>query len=217
MNENRTEKPKNKTMKKNISPPIITSLVLAISGFALNAEAIPTGISGNLSFSGTTTINSSSFVTATKFLSFQDVVVGAPSSLSGDYAGTSGAAVTVTPFTWSPPTASTPLDPLWTFVSGGDTYSFDLSVLHLDYASPTGLLLSGLGTAIITGPGTDRIDTSGTWDFSAQTLGQSSFTFSATTDVPASVSDGGSTVLLLGASMFGLAIINRKQLVSKAS
>ena len=204
-------------MKKNIPSPIITSLVLAVAGFAVNAEAIPTTISGNLSFSGTTTINSGSFVTATKFLSFQDVFVGAASSLSGDYAGTSGAAVTVTPFTWSPPTASTPLDPLWTFVFGGDTYSFDLNVLHLDYASPTGLLLSGLGTAIITGPGIDKIDTSGTWDFSAQTLGQSSFTFSATTDVPASVSDGGSTVFLLGASMFGLAIFNRKQLVAKAS
>jgi len=113
-------------MKKNISPPKITVLILAISGFALSAEAIPTAISGNLSFSGTTTIDSTSFVTATKFLSFQDVVVGAPSSLSGDYAGTSGAAVTMTPFTWSPPTASTPLDPLWTFVSGGVTYSFDL-------------------------------------------------------------------------------------------
>jgi len=217
MHENRTKKRRNITMKKNIPSPIITSLVLAVAGFAVNAEAIPTAISGNLSFSGTTTINSGSFVTATKFLSFQDVFVGAASSLSGDYAGTSGAAVTVTPFTWSPPTASTPLDPLWTFVFGGDTYSFDLNVLHLDYASPTGLLLSGLGTAIITGPGIDKIDTSGTWDFSAQTLGQSSFTFSATTDVPASVSDGGSTVFLLGASMFGLAIFNRKQLVAKAS
>jgi hypothetical protein len=204
-------------MKKNLSPPKIASLILAVSGFALSAEAVPIAISGNLSFAGTTTIDSSSFVTATKFLSFQNVVVGAPSSLSGDYVGTSGAAVTVTPFTWSPPTTSTPLDPLWSFISGGDTYSFDLSVLHLDYASPTGLLLSGIGTALITGPGLEDLATTGTWDFSSQTLGLTSFTFSSTTLVPSSVSDSGSTLIMLGASLLGFGLINRKQIIAKAN
>jgi hypothetical protein len=205
-------------MKTNITSPKITSIILAISGLALSAQAISTPISGNISFSGTTTIDSTSFVTATRFLSFQNVVVGAPSALSGDYVGTSGAAVTVTPFIWSPPTASTPLNPLWTFVSGGNTYSFDLSILHVDYASPTGLLLSGLGTALITGPGMEKLNTTGTWDFSSQTLGQTSFTFSSTTTVPsAAVPDGGSTVAMLGASLLGLSIMKRKQIVSKAS
>ena len=205
-------------MKTNITSPKITSIILAISGLALSAQAISTPISGNISFSGTTTIDSTSFVTATRFLSFQNVVVGAPSALSGNYVGTSGAAVTVTPFIWSPPTASTPLNPLWTFVSGGNTYSFDLSILHVDYASPTGLLLSGLGTALITGPGMEKLNTTGTWDFSSQTLGQTSFTFSSTTTVPsAAVPDGGSTVAMLGASLLGLSIMKRKQIVSKAS
>ncbi len=205
-------------MKTNITSPKITSIILAISGLALSAQAISTPISGNISFSGTTTIDSTSFVTATRFLSFQNVVVGAPSALSGDYVGTSGAAVTVTPFIWSPPTASTPLNPLWTFVSGGNTYSFDLSILHVDYASPTGLLLSGLGTGLITGPGMEKLNTTGTWDFSSQTLGQTSFTFSSTTTVPsAAVPDGGSTVAMLGASLLGLSIMKRKQIVSKAS
>ena len=205
-------------MKTNITSPKITSIILAISGLALSAQAISTPISGNISFSGTTTIDSTSCVTATRFLSFQNVVVGAPSALSGDYVGTSGAAVTVTPFIWSPPTASTPLNPLWTFVSGGNTYSFDLSILHVDYASPTGLLLSGLGTALITGPGMEKLNTTGTWDFSSQTLGQTSFTFSSTTTVPsAAVPDGGSTVAMLGASLLGLSIMKRKQIVSKAS
>jgi hypothetical protein len=205
-------------MKTNITSPKITSIILAISGLALSAQAISTPISGNISFSGTTTIDSTSFVTATRFLSFQNVVVGAPSALSGDYVGTSGAAVTVTPFIWSPPTASTPLNPLWTFISGGDTYSFDLSILHVDYASPTGLLLSGLGTALITGPGMEKLNTTGTWNFSSQTLGQTSFTFSSTTTVPAAaVPDGGSTVAMMGASLLGLSIMKRKQIVSKAS
>ncbi len=197
-------------MKTTLSPPKTTCILLALAGFALSAQAIP--IAGVISFSGTSTIDGTSFVTATKFISFQDVSVGAESALAGDYAGTSGAAVTMTPFTWAPPTASTPINPLWSFMSGGRTYSFDLSVLHQDYASATGLLLSGFGTAHITGPGSDKTDTEGHWNFSAQTLNVATFTFSSTTTVPPpSVPDGGTTVLLLGGSLCGLALIKRKR------
>ena len=184
------------------------SLILAVAGFASNSQAIP--ITGALSFSGTATMDGTSFLTATKFISFQDVDVGALSSLSGSYTGTSGATVTMTPFTWNPPTASTPINPLWTFISGGDTYSFDLRALHLDFASTTGLLLSGLGTAHITGPGLNYQDTSGYWDFSSQTLGLATFTFSSTTTDTSSVPDGGSTALLLGGSLIGLCAVGRK-------
>jgi len=200
-------------MKINLMSPKTASLLLAVTGFALNLQAIPTLISGNISLSGTVSIDGTSFVTATRFTSFANVFVGAPAALSGDYVGTSGAAVTITPYTWSPPTTSTPISPLWTFISGGNTYSFDLDVLHMDFASPTGLLLSGLGTAHITGPGLEKLDTTGHWDFSAQTLGLSTFTFSSTTTVPtATVPDGGSTVAMLGATMLGLAWMKRKSI-----
>jgi hypothetical protein len=204
---------KRTTMKKHqTGPRILTSVILAVSGFALSAQATPTSISGDISLSGTISMNGSSFLTATAFTGFQDVSVGGPSAVTGDYVGTSGSAVTVKPFTWSPPTTSTPIDPLWTFVYNGDTYSFDLTVLHEDYASPTGLLLSGQGTAYITGPGTDFLPTSGTWDFSAQSQGQTSFTYSSTTLVPAvSVPDSSSTMTLMGASLVGLFIMGRKQ------
>ena len=200
-------------MKIPIKSPKTACTILAIAGFALSMQAIPVPIpiSGSISFAGTTTMNGTSFLTATEFTSFQNVTVGAPSALSGSYVGTSGAAVTMTPFIWSPPTASTPLNPLWTFVSGGDTYSFDLSVLHVDYATPTGLLLSGIGTAIITGPGLNFLDTTGSWNLSAQTLNLATFTFSSTTTVPAGVPDGGTTATLLGGSLVGLALIGRKQ------
>jgi len=194
--------------------PTTACTILATVGFALISQALPIPIAGSISFSGTSTIDSTSFVTATKFTSFQDVSVGAESALSGDYVGTSGAVVTVTPFIWNPPTASTPLNPLWTFVSGGKTYAFDLSVLHVDYVSPTGLLLSGLGTAHITGPGVDKLDTSGHWNFSAQTLDLATFTFSSTTTVPPpGVPEGGPTVAMLGGALLGLGLIRRKQLV----
>lgn len=198
-------------MKIPIISPKTTGTILAIASLALSMQATPIPITGSISFSGTTTIDGTGFVSATRFMSFQNVTVGASSALSGNYVGTSGAAVTMTPFTWSPPTASTPVNPLWTFVSGGDTYSFDLSVLHVDYASTTGLLLSGLGTAIITGPGLNFLNTTGTWDLSAQTLNLATFTFSSTTTVPNGVPDGGTTAILLGGSLFGLALVGRKQ------
>jgi hypothetical protein len=206
----KTTKQKGKQkMKIAIIPPKATCIIVAIAGFALSMQAIP--ITGSISFAGTSTINGTSFVTATGFTLFQDVTVGAPSALSGSYVGTSGAAVTMTPFTWSPPTASTPINPLWTFVSGGDTYSFDLSVLHEDYVSPTGLLLSGNGTAFITGPGLNYVATTGTWDLSSQTLDLSTFTFSSSTTIPAGIPDGGTSATLLGGSLLGLAMIGRKQ------
>ena len=204
-------------MKTLLTAPKSLGLILAITGLALNSQAIPVPITGSISFAGTTTIDGLNFISATKFLSFQNVTVGAPSALSGSYVGTSGAAVTVTPFTWSPPTASTPINPLWSFVVGGLTYSFDLSVMHQDYASLTGLLLSGSGTAHITGTGSNSLDTTGNWDFSAQTLGLSTFTFSSSTTIPATaVPDGGTTVTLLGASLLGLVLIGRKQTVSNS-
>jgi len=188
-----------------------SGLLVAVAGFALTSQAIP--ITGAISFSGTATMDGTSFLTATRFISFQDVDVGAASSLSGSYVGTTGAAVTVTPFTWNPPTASTPINPLWTFVSGGNTYSFDLGVMHVDFASPTGLFLSGLGTAHIIGPGSVYSATSGHWDFSSQTLGLATFTFSSTTTVPINVPDGGSTAILLGGSLLGLCAVSRKRKV----
>jgi len=197
-------------MKNIITHHKTVCLILAITGLALSSQAVP--IAGNISFSGTTTIDGTSFVTATKFTAFQNVFVGAASALSGNYTGTSGAAVTMATFTWNPPTASTPINPLWSFTSGGNTYSFDLSALHEDYASPTGLLLSGLGVAHISGPGLSLSDTSGYWSFSAQTLGLSTFTFSSTSIVPtASVPDGGTTATMLGGTLIGVSLIARKR------
>ncbi len=195
-------------------PSFKTGVVLAAAACTLTMQAVPMPISGAISFSGTASMDGTSFDTATQFTAFENVVVGAASALSGDYTGTSGAAVTMTTFTWAPPTASTPINPLWSFVSGGNTYSFDLAVMHEDFSSPTGLLLSGLGTAHITGPGLELLDTTGIWNFSAQTLGLSTFTFSSTTSVRTdSVPDGGLTVAMMGASLLGLCLMGRKTVV----
>ena len=114
---------------------------------------------------------------------------------------------------WNPAGASTPLNPLWSFVSAGKTYSFNLISLHQDFVSSTALVLSGLGTAFITGGGSEKIATTGLWNFTGQTLGVSSFTFSSSADVNApvtSVPDGGSTAMLLGSGLVGFAWFRRK-------
>ncbi len=196
-------------MKNKSRTFILSAIAIASLGLGgMVAQAAETAVSGTLSFSGTATMDTANFMTASKFLLFQDVVVGAPSALFGDYVGTSGAAVTMTPFTFNPAGASTPINPVWTFISGGKTYDFELSAIHEDYASATGLLLSGTGTAQITG----ELDTVGVWDFSVQTLGDSSFTFSSTTQAPIVTNAPESSHMLpvLGAIFCGMVLLQRK-------
>ncbi|HEX3797139.1 MAG TPA: hypothetical protein VH413_00445 [Verrucomicrobiae bacterium] len=189
---------------KNKPATLACAAALTLGALGLTGTAQAGSISGTVSFSGTAVTDSANFMTSTRFLSFQDVFVGANSALFGDYTGTSGAAVTVTPFIWNPANASTPIDPLWTFTVGAKTYSFDISSIHEDFADPTGMLLSGMGTAFITG----ETPTSGEFMLSAQTIGVATFTFSSTTEVP--VPDNANTVMLLGGVLFSCALVQRK-------
>lgn len=209
---NKNNKTTKQKMKTRVLSPSLALALMAIGAFTLSVQAVPTSIVGDISFHGSAVMNGTSFTTATAFTSFTEVTVGSAATATGDYAGTQDANVTMTAFSWAP--ASTPLLPLWTFTSLGKTYSFDLTSMHLDFASSTGLLLSGLGVAHITGANSEKIDTEGYWDFSAQTLNSATFTFSASNKVPVprtSVPDGGTTVALLGGSVFGLAFLRRKQ------
>lgn len=197
-------KTKNTYLKKVV-------IALAISGLVLGAQAIPTPIEGTISFAGSSTIDGNSFITATQFLDFEQVTVGSPATLTGDYIGTSGASVDMTPFTWVPTTASTPINPLWSFTALGVTYSFTLNDLDQDFVAARSLLLSGYGTAYITGPGIDKLPTSGIWNFSAQTMGRATFTFSSTTQAPVNVPDGGTTLAMLGSALFGFGVLKRNK------
>ena len=190
----------------------LTAASLLLVGLSSSLLAIPSTIEGVISFSGSATTDTTSLSTSTRFLSFREVTVGTPSTTSGDYVGTSGRAVTITPFTWNPIGASIPINPLWTFVSGGNTYSFNLNTMNLDYVSPTALFLSGFGIASITGPGLEKLDTPGLWNFSGQTLGDSSFTFSSSNLVPtpSRVPDNGMTFTMLGLGLLGVGLLKRR-------
>ncbi len=207
-------------MRTSLKHMKVPFMIAAIAGSALIAQAVPTPIDGTISFSGSAETDGSSFLTATQFLSFQEVSVGSSLSVSGDYLGTSGADVTVQPFIWDPTTASTPVLDLWWFQYAGNTYSYDLIELQVDYVATDGMVLSGLGVAHITGPNIEKQTTPGIWNFSAQKQGLSTFTFSSSTTVtapPVGVPDGGSTAAMLGAVLLGLSTITRRNKASKRS
>ena len=174
-------------------------------GLTLTAQAIP--IVGGISLSGNVTYPVPDIDTATAFQSFSGVTV---SSVSGSY-GVAGVApgtdVSMSAFSFNP-FAPAGLIPLWQTTSG-TAASFDLTSL--------GPIAQGNGFLILTGEGTLHLsgfdNTPGYWRFSSQ-QGDTTFSFSssngALTPSNAGVPDGGTTVMLLGAALSGLALIRRK-------
>lgn len=183
---------------------LLLSLVVAAS-----VQAIPVG--GTIQFVGTATMNSSQ----TAFISFGDPLGGGlgpwvqAGSQSGNYAGvTAGTTAFWTPFTFNPPAAS--VTPLWMFTAGGITYSFDATSMTVTHPNSSTVNISGSGIAHISG----FADTIGTWTVTATGAGVD-FTFGAFTGSDTGgVADGGTTVLLLGTALSGVALL-RKKMVSR--
>jgi hypothetical protein len=184
-------------MKKNM---IRLSLVLLlIMGLASNAAAIP--ITGAVSFAGGGgTNNDLDLALATAFTSFTDVaIVGKVGTYSAittiDLPG-----ITFSPFIFSPFPAIG-VKPLWTFVSGGLTYSLDATSLMFLSSSTHFLNVRGTGIAHITG----FEDTLSTWSITATHEGQYAFGSSAEAVVPEPL-----TLILLGSGLLGLAGLRRR-------
>ncbi len=168
------------------------------------AQAIPIG--GSIQFVGTATMNASQ----TAFIGF-----GGPGGLgpapvvlagsqTGDYAWVAnGTAAIWTPFTFNPPAAS--VTPLWTFSIGAITYSFDATSMSTSHPDAFTFNIQGTGIAHITG----LEDTAGIWTVTSTGSG-TTFTFGASTQAGPQVPDGGTTVVLLGAALSGLAMFRRK-------
>ena len=187
---------------KTPSKTILTLLVIGVVScglFSQQAQAVP--ITGGISLAGNYVTNTGNLNTATAFNSFPTVLV---MSVSGSYAGvptgTSSPSVTMSGFSFNPFSSS--VIPLWTFMSGGSTYSFDLTVLSSRLQpGDNSLTLKGTGTLHITG----FTDTTGTWLFTAN---QASDTFSFSSSNGA-VPDSGSAVALLGIALAGIEGVRR--------
>jgi hypothetical protein len=159
-------------------------------------------ISGGISFGGSYTTDTGNLNTANAFTSFPMVFVV---SVSGDYSTVPMfTSVTQNAFSFDPFTPS--ISPLWTFMSGGNTYSFDLVTLSIDQQGHNTLALSGTGNLDITGFDT----TPGMWVFTANQAG-GTFSFSSSN---ASVPEGGSGLILLGLGLAGLEALRRKFVVA---
>ena len=174
----------------------ITSLAAA-GLLTVSVQAVQ--ISGGLSLAGGYVVNTGDLNTATAFSSFSNVIT---TSASGSYAGiAAGTAVTMTPFSFNPfPVAG--VTPLWS-LTATPTTSFDLlSPISVDQPGDNSLELRGSGWLKMAG----FEDTKGTWIFTAN-QGGGTFSFSSSN---AAVPDGGSTAVLLGLALLGVAAVRRK-------
>ncbi|HBG07857.1 MAG TPA: hypothetical protein DDY22_20450 [Geobacter sp.] len=123
---------------------------------------------------------------------------------SGTYAAIPGGTpVTFTDFSFNPSLASIGINPLWVLSYLDKTYSFDLLSIATDLQSDSFLVLKGTG--ILNATGFDA--TPGNWFFSTQGQGTS---FSAESNALTPVPEP-STLMLLGAAFFGLAIYGKRR------
>jgi len=188
-------------MKKLIK---FSALAVVVAGCITAAKAVP--ITGTVSFVGIgTEFGGSDIGNATGFSSF--FVISAPLA-TGDYAGAQllpPGAITMNGFSFNPFGAA--VTPLWSFIMGGNTFTFDLN----NVSSVSQGYSSGIPFLHIVGNGIAEINgaraTPGDWRLDSNTGSGASFVFaSSTTAVP----DGGLTVALLGLALSAFGIMRRK-------
>jgi hypothetical protein len=185
-----------KTINKWLKVAVPVAAVLAV---AASVHADP--ISGSIGFTGTYLQNGGTvgnLETATSF-SISSVTIDDPT----------GIFISATDPTFFSPINVNPAnnllgEQLWTVMIGSTTYTLDVNSESQTFTSESQLDLAGTGTF---GDGTLGDATGGTWQLQFGETGDS-FTWNSTsaTDVP----DGGTTVLLLGAALSGLALVKRK-------
>jgi hypothetical protein len=189
---------------------LMAGAVAALVGFTATVQAIP--ISGQISFSGLAVLDSANLSLATKFMSYSNSAGTTPFPQVGLHSGSylpvpGGTSATFSGFTFSPLPGSVPFT-LWSFTIGSLTYSFQVKSLSVPTQNGTFLNVIGTGLAFITGAGSiyDVAGTSGVFSITDTGSGGPTFTFGANTIVP----DGGTTVMLLGAGLSGLALLRKK-------
>jgi hypothetical protein len=176
---------------------IVAAALLGAAFMCQQVNAAP--ITGGISLSGGYTVNTGNLNTATAFSSFTGVTV---SSTSGSFNSvTTGGAVTMNPFAFSPFPAGGVV-PLWS-TTAGSTASFDLtSLTSLQQPGDGSLTIKGTGTLHLAG----FTDTAGSYLFTANSLG-GTFSFSSSN---AALPDGGITLALLGVALTGVEGLRRK-------
>ena len=190
-----------------------SSIVSLAAGVVLASQAHASLITGDISFSGTATLDSA-IASSTAIASLSNVTVGTDTQ-SADYLGTDGAPVTFNSLTFLSGGAPAPIvgtPTLWTFTSGVKTYEFKLSSL----TSVTKDANHGITTLSIWGSGVAQItgftDTPG--QFSLVLTGKkTSVTFAAysiaVSKVTPPIPEPSSWALMSGLGLVGFAWVRR--------
>jgi hypothetical protein len=178
---------------------ILMTAVIAGGFFCQHVQAVP--INGNITFTGTVSLNSSSTNTANMVTGWHGLGAGGlpqVASHDGDFSGfvTDGDAVTIA-FPWSFNSGAVPN--FWSV----DGFVFNLTSSSITVQGSGSVAVSGTGT--ISGHGFDL--TAGTWNFTTQNpSAHARFSFSSATGA---VPDGGSAVALLGIALVGIEGLRR--------
>jgi hypothetical protein len=189
---------------KRLSKTILAVLVTAIVTCGLlsqHAQAV--SIKGNITFTGTASLNTNSANTATTVTGWHGFGSGGLPQVAdhdGDFNGfvTDGDAVTIV-FPWAFNSGAVPN--FWSV----DGFVFNLTSSSIIAQGSGSVTVAGTGT--ISGHGFDQ--TSGTWNFTTQNPSANSrFSFSAAG--AAGVPDGGAGVALLGIALTGVEVLRRK-------
>jgi hypothetical protein len=188
---------------------MLKSAVVAVVAVALAQTVQATPIGGAIAFSGGASLNTGNANTATEVISWTGVTV---TSESGAFTPI----LTGTPVSLQSPwffnSAPGYIPALTSFWSVG-TFTFNL--LSSSIASQSGgfLNVNIAGTVTSSTPGLDPTAFNGTFQVAnppgVGSLGDPAAIFSARLSF-SSVPDGGTTVLLLGAALSGLALLKRK-------
>ena len=184
----------------------IKFLSVAATALALSGTAQAALITGIMNLNGTATLTSSNLGTATGVIggagNWQNVQVGtvtSGSALATTIAVNNNVAMTTT--AWNFNGAGLPIANFWTV--GGFTFQLNTSSVVSQSAS----FLNVQGSGVITGNGYDP--TNGTWSFTIPSASNNAtFAFAAgqTTNAP----DGGSTAVMAGLALVGLALAGRR-------
>lgn len=186
---------------KNLSKTILTVVAVGLLSCGLfGQQAQATAITGDITFGGVVTFDSTNLSLATQVSTWNLSIVTSDSGDFGSIPILSNVTMTA-PWIFNP---STPTMPLWSV--GGFTFDLTSSTI----VSQTNFFLDITGVGTLSAAGFDT--TPGTWSFSvSNALGTTSSTFGFTSDTHSGlVPDGGATAALLGIALAGVEVFRRK-------
>src|SRR6266446_1525480 len=186
---------------KNLSKTILMVVAVGLLScglFCQKAEATP--ITGDITFGGVVTFDSTSLSLATQVSTWNLSIVTSDSGSFSSIPILSNVTMTA-PWIFNPSTATIPL---WSV--GG--FTFDLMSSHI--VTQTNFFLNVTGVGSLSGPGFTT--TPGTWSFTvSNALGGPHSTFGVSSDTAAGVvPDIGATAALLGPALAGVEVLRRK-------